>query len=811
MWNGSGLKIDSAATDVVWCHGPYSSKILTSARNGELILWDLNRSGNSKYERRARDHVRSIHTLSYSVVSQNYCTTGSADGDLRVWDMRDLSKSIMRIHHPAAVRAVSISPVASKALQAITGLDNGSIYRWDLRMGQRVGSLAFIADKPKRWEVPFDDVNPEARQGLHNRRAKHKALGDRSYSPASQTFGTFVNNDSEEEVELFVKLARGYKFDGNDRASICAHNAGVAMNAGKESAAQAWFLLAALLMDIVTPPVINTQTPALSPLPLISPHLPHSTSAPAAVPTLSASNRGTAAGSNTNPGNSSRHSPDRQHSASASSTGFLSPSRTTPASSTAPSPHRKPVTLPVPVSIFARRGSGAGLPTHPVHPSSSIPSPRSRLMSTNSRRKPSFSNSTPSLYSVSLQSEAAEGKTGSGLSLKHVGDGALDDSDDEEEGSSHGGSDIETDDENIGGGFDDNWGSVRSLKSDNGGAPSLTAETPSSARHPFVHRSSSTSANTHSNPSPLSRVAGQQTWTEDEDERGNDEDNEDSPSPASSSDSDGTDLSDNDQPDSRVNSKGKTSSMKRSRSNRTTRSRSSTVASLSVEAHLAAPGSSLSIHLPKLTKQESSSSIRTVTAVNSPHPDNESQKGIPHILTRDDTIRDLSHSNSLNHDDAHSYKPPSSFRQAHKRVRSSLSTEFFIDREVATPSAVSNDEDLIEVKTPASWYEETRAMELESHMRDAGWDALRETLEIYADEGDVQMCTMLSLVAAQELKVNRSRLLRFLEAYIEMLVRLRLHESAAYMRKNAPVDEIRNITGVCNGFVAIKISPNTVH
>lgn len=34
MWEGSGLKIDSANTDVAWCHGNYNAKILTSARNG---------------------------------------------------------------------------------------------------------------------------------------------------------------------------------------------------------------------------------------------------------------------------------------------------------------------------------------------------------------------------------------------------------------------------------------------------------------------------------------------------------------------------------------------------------------------------------------------------------------------------------------------------------------------------------------------------------------------------------------------------------------------------------------------------------
>ncbi|KAI0929589.1 hypothetical protein AcV7_005082 [Taiwanofungus camphoratus] len=115
----------------------FSNKILTSARNGELIMWDLNKSGSSKYERRTRDHTRSIHALSYSPILGYYCMTGSADGDLRIWDLRDLSKSIMRIHHASSVRAVVCSPVHWQPLQAITASDNGSIHRWDLKVGQR--------------------------------------------------------------------------------------------------------------------------------------------------------------------------------------------------------------------------------------------------------------------------------------------------------------------------------------------------------------------------------------------------------------------------------------------------------------------------------------------------------------------------------------------------------------------------------------------------------------------------------------------------------------------------------------------------
>jgi len=64
FWDGSGLKIDSTSTDVAWGYGcklnklvltflihtlVFNNKILTCARNGEVIMWDLGKAGASKY------------------------------------------------------------------------------------------------------------------------------------------------------------------------------------------------------------------------------------------------------------------------------------------------------------------------------------------------------------------------------------------------------------------------------------------------------------------------------------------------------------------------------------------------------------------------------------------------------------------------------------------------------------------------------------------------------------------------------------------------------------------------------------------
>lgn len=43
----------------------------------------------------------------------------------------------MRVHNPSAVRRVIFSPCTWNPLFVLVGMDNGTIHRWDLKMGQR--------------------------------------------------------------------------------------------------------------------------------------------------------------------------------------------------------------------------------------------------------------------------------------------------------------------------------------------------------------------------------------------------------------------------------------------------------------------------------------------------------------------------------------------------------------------------------------------------------------------------------------------------------------------------------------------------
>ncbi|KAH9910400.1 uncharacterized protein BXZ73DRAFT_93801 [Epithele typhae] len=967
-WEGSGLKVDSSSTDVVWCHGAFSNKILTGARNGELIMWDLNKGGSSKYERRIRDHARAIHALQYSPILQSYCMSGSADGDVRVWDIRDLSKSIMRIHHPAPVRAVAFSPVSSQSRHIVVALENGSIHRWDLKMGQRgqldripvahqgpiltldwappsslavptpprpsgastwyggpggffeemmpsmpigsgppttpegentgpawivsggmdrcvkvwdlssaptrhaaykpayslyasfpvrrvcwrpgydcelaivsnadfgsgsdfghgalsgptsssgslstmmhsprisathlaggldgartpdersrsvaastddsdpveiwdvrrgyiakwivggsaaegsvtdlefadshalwalhssgtfsqldtrqsrrpidaiprsaiswnsTGSIAFVTDKPRRWEIPYDDVDSDTRQD----NTPHKTLGDPRYRPTTQNVGAFVHDGAAEDLDTIAKLARGYVYTGESKSAICAHNCIVAERAAAWEAAQTWYLLESLLTEIIPPP-----TPPLSPLPFVtSPPLPHSNSAPAAIPTVHsvpqtpAPHRASTSGKDRSPG--SLEGKQRR-----STSGHRSAHGTTPTSSNASSPRKSSIGLPsVPAAIFARRESGAGLPT-PLRP-----------LLPPSFRRPSFS--TQSFHST--QSETtSEGVRGS---HKQYGEGALDDSDSDESGSEDGDGDDPDGDED---------------KDGDGSEPPHTPAS-SGSRSPFPHPGLTHRASI-AHPSPLSRLAvSPQTWTEDE------KDDSSSPSPRSTSD----DSDDGDDGFAASRRPSALRMVRRESARSRTRSRSSTVASF-----VASPSPAGGRR--GVTKQESQSSIRTVTATDGVStPSGTLGRG---DLRAQETLRELP---------MHGAGRVGSVRSLHQHRRGKSDA---VSGEFVFGTAGREEDDGYEEAQGGgmrSQGERTKAAvrEAEERLRELAWETMRERFEQYADEGDVIMCAMLSMIVPKELKVVKTRVARFIESYIEILTRLRLH------------------------------------
>ncbi|KAH7334546.1 hypothetical protein B0J17DRAFT_770868, partial [Rhizoctonia solani] len=75
--------------------------------------------------------------------------------------------------------------------------------------------------------------------------------------------------------------------------------------------------------------------------------------------------------------------------------------------------------------------------------------------------------------------------------------------------------------------------------------------------------------------------------------------------------------------------------------------------------------------------------------------------------------------------------------------------------------------------------------EAEEKYRQMGWEAMRETVAYYSERGDLQMSAALSTVGGAELDISPATHERIIDAYLDMLCRLRLYAPAAYVRKYA--------------------------
>ena len=586
-----------------------------------------------------------------------------------------------------------------------------------------------------------------------------KRLGDPVYTPVTQNFGYYTHESGFEDLETFVKLARGYKVEGENRTGICRFNASVsqtsllvgtgrmtvsqvAYDAEQLEVAETWLIVESLLTELVPKPepekILYPQShvqPPLSPLAGMHPNLPHSLSAPAAIPVL---HRGQSPGSDLKTPMSevalhthrSNTYPSPRHRAHADLAAANTPNSSSPSSPQRPSPSLPPLNMvgtPIPPSVFARRSSAAGLV--PGMSGSYITRPRAN----SSYRRPSMS--AKSIMSMtdsptSLQG-GAPGTSYRSPGLKHVGDGALSDSDSSGNEEDH--------EDGLGG--EDEPATTPDPANDEGPEGDSFRRPHISPylfpRNPTSHRS------------PLSKLVRQQDWKSEEDE------DHISSSPASSN----SDLGISASPRKRLlsvssagvsfySTKARRMAADRKRSN-TVNSRSSTVASLaanSVTSPSTRPTSGGSgtggSTVPKKTisKQESHSSIRTVVAASEnatptrdvPDPYSSYSQG-GSGLKSSETPRKVSNGESK------SGASGRSFALGHrKQLSEAAMSELLLDDHDDSRSWSQSQKGGSSGRRITRQSENTRRSEdieeAERRFRDSGWDVVKESLEIYAEE-----------------------------------------------------------------------------
>ena len=517
-----------------------------------------------------------------------------------------------------------------------------------------------------------------------------------------------------------------------------------AFDAEQPEAAEIWLLVESLLTDVVPKSEpekdlhsqLHVQSP-LSPLTGMHPGLPHSISAPAALP---GSHRDQSPGADLktktampeaalHPHRNTYPSPRLRTHADLSAAN--TPNSSSPSSPQRPSPSLPPITLagtPIPASVFARRASAAGVV--PGVSGSHI----TRHKPNSSYRRPSVSaksvlSTTES--QASLQSSGgAPGTSYRSPGLRYVGDGALSDSDSSGNEEDH--------EDGLGG--DDEPETTPDPANDEGSGGDIFGRPHISPyllpRNPALNRS------------PLSRIVRQRDWRSDEDE--------DRLSSSASSDSDVAISTPGHKRRVVSSSYYPTSAMKtsadRKRSN-TVNSKNSIVASFSANTGVGSTVGSVTgsgsgtggLSIPKrvISKQESHSSIRTVVAVSEnatptrevPDPySSYSQGGVGQKSS--ETPRKVSNGESGNGSTGKSFVP------GHQKQRSEAAmSELLLDDPDESRSQSQSQRGGPGSVKQVSRQSETVIRrrredieEAERRFRDSGWDAVKESLEIYAEE-----------------------------------------------------------------------------
>lgn len=119
--------------DVAWARGDCGDYIAAATTSGKIILYDLGHAGLQAAL--LHEHYRQVHKITFNPHRGNLLLSGSQDGTVRLWDIRDVRthalQSKSKYGQNDGVRDVKWSP--TEGVDFAFSTDSGWIQRWDIR------------------------------------------------------------------------------------------------------------------------------------------------------------------------------------------------------------------------------------------------------------------------------------------------------------------------------------------------------------------------------------------------------------------------------------------------------------------------------------------------------------------------------------------------------------------------------------------------------------------------------------------------------------------------------------------------------
>ena len=122
--------------DVAWARGDCGDYVVAATSSGKIIMYDLGHAALQAAQ--LHEHFRQVHKVTFNPHRGNLLLSGSQDGTVRLWDLRDVRRQASTIQSKRkysgqsdGVRDVKWSP--TEGLDFAFGTDTGEVQRWDMR------------------------------------------------------------------------------------------------------------------------------------------------------------------------------------------------------------------------------------------------------------------------------------------------------------------------------------------------------------------------------------------------------------------------------------------------------------------------------------------------------------------------------------------------------------------------------------------------------------------------------------------------------------------------------------------------------
>lgn len=124
------VNLNYSAQDIAW-HPKYDSWILSAAKNGVIVMWNIDKPNYNKLDRLFKGHTQVVNRVRWVPTDNCLFISAGQDGIINQWDVRLEEPSITISSKLEGARDAKLSPFDPNLLAA--SFDNGSVLLWDFR------------------------------------------------------------------------------------------------------------------------------------------------------------------------------------------------------------------------------------------------------------------------------------------------------------------------------------------------------------------------------------------------------------------------------------------------------------------------------------------------------------------------------------------------------------------------------------------------------------------------------------------------------------------------------------------------------